>query len=520
MGTKVVSSCGAEAYTAGSKPAFAEMDTTGAFCVSASVTASITGFPGSAQSTGTPITVTTVNSTGTLPAGTVVVASNIGPTNTAMCKLGNTATVNDQAIPPNSWFAFTVGTATQISCITSASGTTVNLVGGAGLPTGAGGGGGGGGSTTGTFDPTTPARWGLGVIGATVPTTAAYVGINVGGNLVGWGGSVVLSPGTAAVGTVDPSTPGRWAIGATAAAVPASAFYVGLNTGGNLVGWTGTISQSSSPWNSRTQDGSGNGITSDARGGERPLSVQILDASGNQITTFGGAGGTASNFNALFPTAGTATGFMDSTTTSMTYVKADISHNMNVDIAAGLNANGQALMINSAPVVIASDQSPVKTSTTSYAGGTLGPMANYGTSPGAVLVPGVNAFVTNNPSSEYPSGAVPFTVGTSGTTAVISLTLSSASGKTAFMCSYSYRVNATSALTSALTVTGVLSGPAYYAVWVAPLANAIGINEQVFSPCIPASAQNTNIVLTSPAPGSGGFETLAATGYVIAGNGY
>lgn len=30
-----------------------------------------------------------------------------------------------------------------------------------------------------------------------------------------------------------------------------------------------------------------------------------------------------------------------------------------------------------------------------YANGTLGAMANYGTSPGAVLVPGVNAFVTN-----------------------------------------------------------------------------------------------------------------------------
>jgi hypothetical protein len=34
-------------------------------------------------------------------------------------------------------------------------------------------------------------------------------------------------------------------------------------------------------------------------------------------------------------------------------------------------------------------------SITTWASGTLGAMANYGTSPGAVLVPGVNAFVTN-----------------------------------------------------------------------------------------------------------------------------
>lgn len=35
-------------------------------------------------------------------------------------------------------------------------------------------------------------------------------------------------------------------------------------------------------------------------------------------------------------------------------------------------------------------------SITSWGGGTLGAMANYGTSPGAVLVPGINAFVTNS----------------------------------------------------------------------------------------------------------------------------
>lgn len=35
---------------------------------------------------------------------------------------------------------------------------------------------------------------------------------------------------------------------------------------------------------------------------------------------------------------------------------------------------------------------------TSWGGGTLGAMANYGTTPGAVLVPGMNAFITNVPA--------------------------------------------------------------------------------------------------------------------------
>ena len=41
---------------------------------------------------------------------------------------------------------------------------------------------------------------------------------------------------------------------------------------------------------------------------------------------------------------------------------------------------------------------------TTWAGGTLGAMANYGTSPGAVLVPGVNAFITNTPTVTANAG--------------------------------------------------------------------------------------------------------------------
>lgn len=43
------------------------------------------------------------------------------------------------------------------------------------------------------------------------------------------------------------------------------------------------------------------------------------------------------------------------------------------------------------------------TAVSTWAGGTLGAMANYGTSPGAVLVPGVNAYVTNASSIGTPT---------------------------------------------------------------------------------------------------------------------
>lgn len=114
------------------------MDATGQGCVAAAVSATITGFqPGA---TGAPITaVVAPGATGNLPAGLVVVVTNTGTVN-AYCKLGATATVADQIIPAGGgWFAFTRGAATQLTCLTAADSTVINMVGGTGLPTGAGG---------------------------------------------------------------------------------------------------------------------------------------------------------------------------------------------------------------------------------------------------------------------------------------------------------------------------------------------------------------------------------------------
>lgn len=171
------------------------MDTSGNLCTAASVSASITGFPTS-QSTGTPISVTTGGVTGTLPAGAVVVASNVGATNNAYCKLGASATTSDQMIPPSSWFAFTVGAATQLTCITSTSTTTVNMVGGSGLPTGSGGGGGSGGGSS------SITSWGGGTLGAMATYGTSPGAVNVPG--VNAFVTNTLAPGQAAAGSSSP----------------------------------------------------------------------------------------------------------------------------------------------------------------------------------------------------------------------------------------------------------------------------------------------------------------------------
>jgi hypothetical protein len=58
---------------------------------------------------------------------------------------------------------------------------------------------------------------------------------------------------------------------------------------------------------SDVRDGTGNALTSVARGSQRALSVQIVDGSGNQVTTFGSASVSVSNFPATQPVSGTVT---------------------------------------------------------------------------------------------------------------------------------------------------------------------------------------------------------------------
>jgi hypothetical protein len=277
---KIVATCGSVS------PAFATttpsnvltMDVNGNLCTSASVSASISGFPTS-QSTGTPISVTTGGVTGTLPAGAVVVATNVGTTNATYCKLGASATTSDQYIAPNGgWFAFTVGAATQLTCITSTSTTTVNMVGGSGLPTGTGGGGGSGGGSSaittwagGTLGAmanygTSPGAVLVPGVNAFVTNTLAAVGNNADDVTAAAGAASPVanynylfdgtnwdrqrSAGGTGFAGVNPGTSANWGIGATGAAVPANGLLLGFSSGGNL-----TAPSSSAPLPTRPGDG-------------------------------------------------------------------------------------------------------------------------------------------------------------------------------------------------------------------------------------------------------------------------
>jgi hypothetical protein len=183
----------------------APVSSTNPLPVSGAFSATFSGFqPSATGSVGTPITATTAGAAGSLPTGTVVIATNAGATNTAYCQLGSSASTSAQPIAPNSgWFAFTVGSATQLACATSNSTTTVNLLGGSGLPTGGGGGstGPGGAPTNPSYlanNPVGTAGWAPGQ-GSCSSTAASLIAARTGNPGAGRVAAVVTNYGTTPV---------------------------------------------------------------------------------------------------------------------------------------------------------------------------------------------------------------------------------------------------------------------------------------------------------------------------------
>lgn len=241
----------------------AKPSNSGVLPVSGVFSATIGGFtPGGTYAS---LSVSGSSSRVALPAGLVVIVYNTG-TNPAYITLGgNTAvaTTGNDVVSPGGALALTVGANTYLAGITASSTTTLNISGGAGLPTGWGASPSSVTSNQGTagsagsawyVQPGTGATWAI----SSLPALAA--GSNVIGAVTQSGtwniGTVTTLPalvaGSAIIGKVgiDQTTPGTTNGVQINAALPA---------GGNTIG---AVTQASGPWTSNvTQFGSSNVAT-------------------------------------------------------------------------------------------------------------------------------------------------------------------------------------------------------------------------------------------------------------------
>ena len=117
----------------------------------------------------------------------------------------------------------------------------------------------------------------------------------------------------------------------------------------------------------------------------------------------------------------------------------------------------------------------------------------------------------------YPTGAQPTTASTTGTTVAITATLPGRAGMLTYICGFSVRSNATTGVTGNVQVTGTIVGTLNFTHGTGVLTAAAGATERDFNPCIPASAIATNIVVITPAAGSGGVISATVWGYRLPG---
>lgn len=110
-----------------------------------------------------------------------------------------------------------------------------------------------------------------------------------------------------------------------------------------------------------------------------------------------------------------------------------------------------------------------------------------------------------------PSGTQVFGNGT-GTTAAVTGTIAAVAAKTNYLCEFDISITATGAILGQVTITGLLGGTRTYQLNI-PATPAVNLLSKSFSPCLPASAVNTAIVVNSPAAGVGGVNDVNSSGY-------
>jgi hypothetical protein len=121
---------------------------------------------------------------------------------------------------------------------------------------------------------------------------------------------------------------------------------------------------------------------------------------------------------------------------------------------------------------------------TSWGGGTLGAMAAYGTSPGSVLVPGVNAFVTNsnaNGRATAPNSSPTVLPSTPTTWHLVAAATTNATS-----------VKAAAAVLYSCQMSGIGAGPAYLKIFNKASAPTVGTDTPVITLIIPAAATAAN----------------------------
>lgn len=108
--------------------------------------------------------------------------------------------------------------------------------------------------------------------------------------------------------------------------------------------------------------------------------------------------------------------------------------------------------------------------------------------------------------SGLPAGATQVVGNGSGTTGAVVATLAGVAGHTTFICSFNVSAAGSGSI-GPITIAGLAGGSQTYQL------TAPGSVGQTFTPCLPASAQNTAITVTTTADATATAVNVNASGY-------
>lgn len=112
----------------------------------------------------------------------------------------------------------------------------------------------------------------------------------------------------------------------------------------------------------------------------------------------------------------------------------------------------------------------------------------------------------------YPVGATAITGNAAGTTGAVVGTLAGVAGKTIYICGFNVSAIGGTAAVGPITIAGLITASMVYQL----ASSATGVTSgQTFTPCIPASALNTAITITTTADGSASAVDVNSWGYQL-----
>lgn len=114
-------------------------------------------------------------------------------------------------------------------------------------------------------------------------------------------------------------------------------------------------------------------------------------------------------------------------------------------------------------------------------------------------------------ASAYPSNATPLTANAAGTTGAVVGTYAASPGRTNFICGFEVSAIGGTAAVGPITIAG-LTGSSMVFQGSASVAGGT-VAQKTFSPCIPASAANTAITVTTTADGTATAVNVNSWGY-------